>query len=272
MRRYLVIALMLGVLAPAAAEEEPKTGVQVFDEIRDELTLLHNGKGGYIAVRANKDRDDVYVFSGDRKVMHESRKGTVNLPSAKLRAKHNPSKLLYDIGFIDPRYDFIKQPTKVRYKNEKWQLLCGRENVPLTVVGAREAKKILRKAKIKPEFHDRRALSLSRDDNGIYYFVDVLKEGGGTRLFIGRKGNLTKQRLVDEVNDSEGALLVTKKGTLRFEVFRNSKGRAYEKAVEWISGEKRKVVRDVPVVRNRWLIHAELGVYGTTMGTPCDLL
>ncbi len=262
----IIAALVLGVSTTTLAEDR-KTGVEVFDEIRDELTLLHTGKGGYIAVRVNRDKEELYIFSGNRKLMYEVRKTS---PSMSTDTK--TKRRLYDLRFADPRYGF-REFVRVLYKDKKWSLQCGNESTPLTVVAKRQAKKILRKVVIKPKLHDRRAVSLSRDDRGIYYYVDELMNGQGTRLFIGRKGRLVKQRLVDQVSDSEGALLITKKGTLRFELFgRTPQSEGVIKAVEWIADEKHLVVRDVPVLRNRYLIHAELGVYGDRMGTPCDLL
>ena len=109
------------------------------------------------------------------------------------------------------------------------------------------------------------AHALSRDDRGVYYYVDRMQDeygGKGYRLFAGQKGGLKELGLTNIVSDSEGEIFASKKGELRFV---QGGGKA-----TWIKGEKKTELVTVPLDMNLALIYGDLGVYEGSLGTPCD--
>jgi hypothetical protein len=182
----------------------------------------------------------------------------------------------YDIGrclpFYDPRY--VERGTfrlkwrsciKVDLARKTCELRCGKRKKSLPLMTADDKARLLARARFAVSPFSRRPHALARDRRGIYYYVDrsSKKSLKDYRVFVGRRGRLIRQQMVDVVDDSEGQIFATKRGKLRLVV---SKARGF-----WISrGQTRKLVM-VPIKSNLPLIHRELGVYwGKRLDTPCD--
>ena len=126
---------------------------------------------------------------------------------------------------------------------------------------------MVKSAKFKPFRFKHQPHALLRDRRGTYYFVDKLRQGGkGYRLFVGRRGNMKKFKLIDIVDDSAGQIFVTKKGDLNLI---NDKDGA---EITFGKDEKNaKPLKQLPLWNNRILIYTDLGPYeNESMGTPCD--
>ena len=83
------------------------------------------------------------------------------------------------------------------------------------------------------------------------------------RVYIGRRGKLRMQAMVDVISDSEGEVFATKRGKLRLVV---GKGEAL-----WIRGRRQTRLTQVSVKENLPMIYQELGPYwGKPLYTPCD--
>ncbi|HEU5061109.1 MAG TPA: hypothetical protein VFU21_31475, partial [Kofleriaceae bacterium] len=157
-----------------------------------------------------------------------------------------------------------------------WTVRCSDRRTPMMTVGELEAGKILERAVFKKGLWKRRASALARNDDGVYYLVDELRDDRpesekwddphpptGFRLFIGRKGKLREQKITDTAVDSKGVVLTTRAGRLSID--------DSSKRVVWSKGKKRDELIYLAVEDNVLLIYRDLGIYGK-LGVPCDAL
>jgi hypothetical protein len=109
---------------------------------------------------------------------------------------------------------------------------------------------------------------LARDQKGIYYYVDALRESDyGLRLYVGRQGAMKLLKLKELVSDSEGDIFFTARGKLRIDGDYYARSRR----ATWIRGKRREELLVLPPGQNLELIYKKLGVYkGVRFGTPCD--
>jgi hypothetical protein len=183
--------------------------------------------------------------------------------------------------FYEPRYRY-KKPLSFPGKrsNQDWayistlridrkrgacSLHCGKQSKRLVLVGDDEKAKILANARYKPRPDIRKPHRLARDQRGTYYFVDrsALRGKKDFRVYVGQRGKLTRQKMIDVVVDSEGEVFATKRGKLRLLLGK--------KEALWIRGRRKKRLMQVPIDKNMALIYKELGVYwGKRLYTPCD--
>ncbi len=149
-------------------------------------------------------------------------------------------------------------------------LVCGTHETKLELLDGETAAKIAGGAKIKPDPLPREPYALARDRRGTYYYVDRSTKPGEERffqLYVGRLGNVKKQKMKDIVSDSEGEIFSSKTGDLRLILDKSE--------ATWINKQKRqsksRTLRLVPVQKNLQMIYNNLGVYtGKRLGTPCD--
>jgi hypothetical protein len=144
-----------------------------------------------------------------------------------------------------------------------------KKTIPLVQLKADEAKALLRHAKLYPPLWQRSAHLLARDDDGVYYYVDQLRDeqgGKGFRVFVGMKGEMKEVPMINIVTDSAGEIFATKAGKLK--IIAGNDGSAF-----WVKkGEKEQTkspLTQLPPVDNIYLIYRELGIYGS-LGAPCD--
>ena len=248
-------ALVLAALAvPADAGKKKKKKAKKTDDIVDvsavkaQFEVYTDGEGGYFVV-APGDTD--MTFHGDGKTMYRQR----SISSSRNGAA-------WSRRMWSPRVDHVAD---LSVDGGKGTMACGEESYDITQVTGAEATKIIDKAVFKKPLWTRQAHALSRDDRGVYYYVDRNLEeygGKGYRLFAGQKGAMKELGLTNIVSDSEGEIFASKKGELRFV-------QEQTKAV-WIKGDKRTELVAVPLDRNLAMIYGELGVYEGSLGTPCD--
>jgi hypothetical protein len=137
--------------------------------------------------------------------------------------------------------------------------------VPLTKLDDASATKLLAKASFHKPMWKRQAHALARDDRGNYYYVDRFRDelgGKGHRIFAGPKGALKELPMTNIVSDSMGEIYATKNGELRFVTSTS--------AAQWIKGASKTDLTIVPVEDNVSMIYGDLGVYVSSLGTPCD--
>jgi hypothetical protein len=141
---------------------------------------------------------------------------------------------------------------------------CNRDH-PTKLVPASpgETTRVLTKAVFRAPLWKRQSKFLARDDTGIYFFVDVLRESGkGHRVYVGQKGQMKAMPMTTLVDDAAGQIYGTKRGELRIVA------NAGEKAT-WRKGKKVEQLTVLDPSDNRYLIYRELGIYGQ-LGTICD--
>ncbi|MBV8756931.1 MAG: hypothetical protein JO257_06645 [Deltaproteobacteria bacterium] len=226
----------------------------------DKLDVFKDDVGNYYVsprpgTMTNEDAG-AWVFYGEGKTFWQQR----IIGSSSQNGNHlewyvwSPrAKGLQAAGFqIDPAGSFIQCRAKDDGKRK------------LTQLTADEAKTVLARSTFYPPLWGRQSHVLLRDDDGIYYFVDELREelgGNGYRVFVGAKGSLKELPMTNVASDSAGEVFATKGGTLKLVT-------AGDKAT-WIKGSKKTELVRLEPLENRYLIYRELGIYGQ-LGTVCD--
>jgi hypothetical protein len=230
----------------------------------EKTAVCTDGKGHYV-VAAPSELKLVELFYGDGSQF-------VQVPP--------PPFGLSGYDFLEPRFvDSSRNPSfrghdmrvysGVDLDKEKQgcAVRCGARTVPFKLLAREESLALLQKATFGPNPQKYVPYALLRDSKGRYYLVDrgFRKEDERRfRVFIGLKGDMKQQQMVDLVSDSEGEIFSTKKGELRLVVDRAAPSL-------WIENSKKLELRPVPVQENLPLIYNDLGVYtGERLGTPCD--
>jgi hypothetical protein len=197
-----------------------------------------------------------WVFYGDGKNMYQQRivgSGT---------GQHDS----YEWTVWSPRVTTMNH-AQLESVDNRLRLTCGlKDKRVLTQLKADEAKAFFGKATFLPPFWERNAKFLARDDDGVYYFVDMLSQeagGNGYRVFIGQKGSMKEQAMTNVVSDSGGEIYATKSGNLKI-ITDNKASTAF-----WIKGGKKTELTVLVPGDNRYLIYRGLGVYGA-LGVVCD--
>jgi hypothetical protein len=197
-----------------------------------------------------------WVFFGDGKAMYQQRIIAVGT---------SPSDT-YDWRIWAPRAD-AETYAAIETADHRLTLTCGIKDArPLTPLTADQAKAFFARATFAPPRWDRDAKFLARDDDGVYYFVDVRSQevgGNGDRVFVGLKGAMREQVMTNVVSDSSGAIYATKGGTLKI----ITEGKS--ETARWIKGSKQVALTILPIDDNGAMIYRGLGVYGA-LGTVCD--
>ncbi|MEO6774098.1 MAG: hypothetical protein ABI467_13955 [Kofleriaceae bacterium] len=202
------------------------------------------------------DDAGAWVFYGDAKTLYQQRI---------IGASSDPQGG-YDWSIWAPRVTTLQQ-AEVETKNGRLTVQCGVKDLRvLTQLKADEAKVFFAKATFYPPLWQRQTRFLARDDDGIYYFVDELREeygGQGYRVFVGEKGAMKELGMTNVVEDSGGFIFATKGGSLKI-ISDKKSNTAY-----WVKGGKKVELTELVPMDNRHLIYRSLGVYGT-VGTVCD--
>lgn len=257
MRRALV-ALLVSATALAAPDKKPKaidakSNAAKLDVWKDDV-----GQFYVVPLYSAFSFEDAgaWVFYGDGKNMYQQRivgSGT---------GQHDS----YEWTVWSPRVTTMNH-AQVESVDNRLRLTCGlKDKRVLTQLKADEAKAFFGNATFLPPFWERNAKFLARDDDGVYYFVDMLSQeagGNGYRVFIGQKGSMKEQAMTNVVSDSGGEIYATKSGNLKI-ITDNKASTAF-----WIKGGKKTELTVLVPGDNRYLIYRGLGVYGA-LGVVCD--
>jgi hypothetical protein len=253
----------------AAGSETPPWGqAKTLGErmILEKTSVCTDGKSSYAALAPEEHRGSTLFFGNGKKFWR--------LPA--------PSFLLGGNSFFDPRaFNPNGNPnyrgldmrliSQMRFDAEKktCDVRCGSRTTNLTVMDAKAASDLLRGSAFEAPLHKRTPHVLTRDEKGIYYYVDrgnTPETEKNFRLFVGPKGNVKLRAMTNIVADSNGEIFSTKSGSLRFIA---GPGGADS---SWIQGKKVTKLTAIPVQDNFALIYNELGPYtGERLGTPCDV-
>jgi hypothetical protein len=247
----LVAAAAVALVATPAQGDKPRDPDAIDRAaVARDLQVLTDGSGHYVAISMT-ERDK--VFYGDGKVFHlQSQIGA---------------------GAHPPRYSWVlwapQSPRNAHLEYErgsgKGSVDCAGRETPLHLLDEADTRKLLDGARFRKPLWKRQALVLSRDEAGRYYYADRLRDehgGRGFRLFIGKKGRLVEQKLIDTVADSAGFILETRQGQLVVDLGKQ--------AAQWVAGKKKEPLIFVPPADNRTLIYGDLGVYRERFGVLCD--
>jgi hypothetical protein len=238
-------------LAPAWADER----ADLTAESRGKLQLATDGKGHYFAFRPY--REEKVLFAGDAKTLYLQR----------IVSSSAAGDTEYEYTFWEPR---AKARWQVSFGSKGGQLhvQCGEAPIPLQLVPAAAARKLLAGAKLLAPRWRRAGFALARDAAGTYYFVDRLREPEDSRdfrLYVGSRGKLRGVEVDDAMLDDAGQVFVTGAGRLEFS------RRDGERVAEWVQGPERTPLSALDVEVQARFIYTELGAYaGEKLGTGCD--
>jgi hypothetical protein len=183
--------------------------------------------------------------------------------------------------FLDPRQwnpeansnargNDMRRYSSVRFNTDKktCTVQCGTRKTELKLLDAKATAELLRGAKFTGPLQKRQPHVLTRDDQGVYYYVDrgVRPDTQNNfKLYIGARGSLKPKAMTNVVADSQGEIFTTKSGALRLIIGPGGKESS------WVSGKKVTKLTPIPVEQNLNVIYNDLGVYtGQRLGTPCD--
>lgn len=257
MRQHLSLALLLAAGA-AHADKGKHDPIDIKPNI-DKLDVYRDDLGNVLVTpkpRAIETDPELWVFYGDGKTMYQQRIIGTGLTGDK-----------NDWAMWSPRVRGL-QMAQVENDPNGAEIRCrsGKDgSQKLTPVTGDKAKAILGKAKFLPPLWERQAHFLARDDDGVYFYVDVLREefgGKGHRVFIGKKGAMKETPLTNIVSDSAGEIYATKTGELK--IVAGSDGKAY-----WKKGAKKTELVQLEPQNNKYVIYRDLGIYGS-LGVVCD--
>jgi hypothetical protein len=268
--RFAAFAVLLSSGASLAFEPPWGQGKTLGQRmVLERTSVCTDGKGHYVVATPIPEKSHAQLFYGDGSRFTQ-------VPLA-------PNHIWIPRGaFLDPRFENPQANSNVNdsgldlrpysfvqvdKKANTCTVSCGARTTSLTVMEPAQARELLVKATydVSPQKYEPHALL--RDVKGIYYLVErstPTSQQKGYRVFIGPRGRLKQQQMVNVIADSKGEIFSTKQGDLQLVVDR-------EQPSLWIVKNSRLKLRAVPVEENRLLIYNELGVYtGARLGTPCD--
>ena len=255
----LLVALPAGA-QPVARSARSADEIDV-SKLKPDMVVLQDGHGHYLALLAMREMS--MTFYGDGRTFHQLRIfNSYSDGSAGTSSRRFWSPISTDADIILDA-------------GSRWSVHCSDRVTPLVPLDPEQTREMLASARFKKPFWKRQAQTLARDERGIYYYVDRIRDDRPAaererdpnpprayRLHIGRKGRMKEQRLTDAVDDSKGLVLSTRAGDLAIDLD--------GKSAVFSSGKRagKKLVY-LPVEDNAMLIYRDLGLY-QKLGIPCD--
>ena len=252
MRRHLI-----ALLFPAIAHAGDPTPTPVdIKPLRDKLVVLEDATGAtYVVLPGANGR--AWMRASSKQPFYEQ------APQS-----HFADGDAWTITTWAPRVQSTKSVSLERREDGTFHKSCGDKDQVLTLVTADRARPILDSGSFKTSAIVRGPYLLARDEAGVYYYVDKIRDlygGGGYRVFVGKKGAMKQLPLADVAIDSAGDVFATKSGDVRFVHDADAKTHA----VTWVRGSTttKLVLLDLDV--SGPLVFKDLGIY-TFLGTLCD--
>ena len=253
----LATALLLSTVAHADTAEDIKA-------VRTIGAVLHDGKGHYLAFDdPDPGKFDAplshVIYYGDGKTFYRQPVKGVGLMSA----------TFVQWSILDERMGLELARSSVVHDKGAWIVQCRDTKTTMQILDPKAARTLLEKAVFKPSGMDRAALALGRDGT-TYYYADEARDEHAPRtyrLFVGKRGALKPQPVKHAAIDSDGGVLTSKAGSLRFT--RTPPTVTWEPKSDPKSS-KNLALSVVAIDSNLALIYGELGVYNRRFGVPCD--
>ncbi|MEM6532700.1 MAG: hypothetical protein AAF654_08745 [Myxococcota bacterium] len=243
---------------PAPTKSKIPSGfddIPLGQSLPDTTRFLHDDAGNVIAY---DPKEPSFLLAGSE--------GALWLQSVRTSSRRNDERL--SARFWDPRFE----GASFEMDNGVFHLSCGKKKIALKLFPEDVAKRMRRAARTFGLRWQRSALLLARDNRGIYYYVDRIRdqekrtgEVEDFRLFIGRKGRIAHVPLDDAIVDQAGAVFLTAKGRLVVERQND------QKVIRWFLGEAETPLVDVDLWSAASMVYRRLGAYGDQpLGTACD--
>lgn len=262
--RLALFPLLLLAAAPAARADSKKPSDEVdIEAMKPRMVFLHDGRGHYVAVIPFDS--ETPIFYGDGKSFYKQRVFAYS---------HHKEEGTQSVLFWAPTS--VPRGGELELAGGAWTVRCSDRRTPMVRLNELETGKLLDRVVFKKSMWKRQAHAFARDEDGVYYLVDSLRDDRpqgeqwddphpptGFRLFIGRKGRLREQKVTDTAVDSKGVVISSKAGRLSVD--------ESAKRMVWSKGKKRKELLFLEVEDNVLLIYRDLGLYGK-LGVPCDVM
>ncbi len=253
----LALLLFSALSASPALAQEAKVKAKA-DEVIDiksranDFRVLTSEAGHFYVVPKSWDMNEL-IFFGDGKTMYQQTMIGGGTRDGDM-----------DFAVWSPRAVGLRQGMLSVKLDGSGAAQCNvKESTKLVPASPAEATRVLTKAVFKAPLWKRRAKFLARDDSGIYFFVDVLRDTEkGHRVYVGSKGQMKLMPMTTLVDDAAGQIYGTKRGELRIVANQGEKA-------TWRKGKKVEPLVVLDPQDNRYLIYRELGIYGQ-LGTMCD--
>ena len=259
MRQHLAVALLLLLAGSAHADSKDQHKPIDVKPMIEKLDVYKDDIGNYLVTPkplAIKDDLEKWVFYGTGKAMYQQRI---------IGSGVSGDELSWAIW--SPRVKGLSQASVTNtMKGAEIRCKTGEDgHQKLQPLSAEQAKAVLMKAAFYPPLWERSAHFFARDDDGVYFYVDVRREeygGKNHRVFMGKKGSMKELSMTNIVSDSAGEIYSTKSGELK--IVAGSDGKAY-----WKKGGKKVELIVLEPGKNRYVIYRDLGIYGQ-LGVVCD--
>ena len=246
------LAVLLGLAGPLDAQpRKPDPDAVDIAPVKAELKVLSDGQGHFAVIKPTL-KGDSHFYYGDGKSFYQQRVFGGGADTARGR---------FSVSWWAPR----ATRGELELKDKVWRITCDKRETVMSELPPKESARILDSARFYLPLWRHQAYALARDRRGNYYYVDRLQDaygGRGFRLWVGQRGAMKPQKMINIVSDSEGDIFATKKGDLRLILDKQD--------ATWVQGKKKTSLTYVPPARNVYMIYAELGVYTGRLGTPCD--
>jgi len=251
------IALVVGLAVVSGASAEPKPTAVDIKPFKDKLIVLTDAAGGvYAAVWG----DEPQFFYGNSKT---------KILYAQVIVGRSRNEDAWDIDAWTPRLPEIHSGALQHKADGSYMKFCwGADDAVLTEQTGDKAKAILDKYQFMSTAMTRAPRLLARDDAGVYYYIDELRQqygGKGYRVFVGKKGAMKQFPLTDVATDNAGDVFSTKNGDLRLVRTGGENG----PKIVWVKGEKKVELIGLDTDANSPVIWKDLGIYDF-LGTICD--
>ncbi len=257
--RGCVVAALLWA-SFASADPAPKP-VDIKD-MKATMLVFKDADGGIYVVSRDKDKRVFFGTGRDKLLYDQIIEGGAGTQGEAWHISVSAPRATYPfMGAVGRRLDL------------SFYRSCGGSDTAteaeLTQLTGDKASEVLDKFKFMTSTMVRRPYLLARDDRGIYYYVDVLRDrygGGSHRVYVGKKGALKQLALTDVTSDSAGDVFSTKTGDLR--LVHTVAGGAEKPTAQWIRGEKKSDLIYLDTYMNQPLIYRDFGLYKIP-GTIC---
>lgn len=235
-----------------SADKSDKEVIDIKSQAKDYRVLTN--EAGQFYVTPAKYMSDAMVFFGDGKTMYQQR----------IIGSGSSGDGALDYSVWAPRVVGLQQGSIDIKPDGSGTAYCNSEHpTKLVPASPADSTRVLTKAVFKAPLWKRQAKFLARDNTGVYFYVDVLREGGkGHRVYVGAKGQMKQMPMTTLVDDAAGQIYGTKRGELR--IVANTGDKA-----TWRKGKKVEELVVLDPSDNRYLIYRELGIYGQ-LGSLCD--
>jgi hypothetical protein len=261
-RRTLAILLALSFHPALAAPPDDPVPPADVSAVKDKLTIWSDGKKHYLALVLTSQFGSPIFWSGDGQRFYQLR-----VTSGASDGYDDDLKRL-DRNFWEPRQRGGEAGLGYLGATKKLDVQCVDRHTAMERLPDTDARKMIDGAQFYKSLWNHVAYGMARDDTGKYYYVDNVREPEGAkkfRLFVGPRGGVKPQKMLNIVSDTEGDIFSTARGDLRLILSK--------KDSTWVAKEKKTQLTWVNVDDNAVLIYTDLGVYtGQRLGTPCDEL